>query len=87
LSRAVLLFAKKVGFSFRIAHCHDWQTGLVPAYLRTVYHTDPFFVKTATVFTIHNLGYQGLFPKSKLPSAASLKEFNPEGLNTGTNQP
>jgi starch synthase len=80
-SRAVLLFAKKAGFSFHIAHCHDWQTGLVPAYLRTVYHTDPFFVDTATVFTIHNLGYQGLFPKSKLPiSGIPQKEFNPEGI-------
>jgi starch synthase len=81
LSRAVLLFAKKAGFRFHIAHCHDWQTGLVPAYLRTVYHADPFFMNTATVFTIHNLGYQGLFPKSKLPvSGIPQKEFNPEGV-------
>ena len=80
-SRAVLLFSKKAGFRFRIAHCHDWQTGLVPTYLRTVYHTDPFFVNTATVFTIHNLGYQGLFPKSKLAiSGIPQKEFNPEGI-------
>ena len=80
-SRAALLFAKSTGFHFRIAHCHDWQTGLVPAYLRTVYHADPFFVNTATVFTIHNLGYQGLFPKSKLPiSGIPQSEFNPEGI-------
>ena len=81
LSRAVLLFAKKAGFRFRIAHCHDWQTGLVPAYLRTVYHTDPFFVNTATVFTIHNLGYQGLFPKSKLASQRDSSErVQPGGI-------
>jgi starch synthase len=80
-SRAVLLFAKKAGFRFRVAHCHDWQTGLVPAYLRTVYHTDPFFSNTTTVFTIHNLGYQGLFPESKLPvTGIPEKEFNPEGV-------
>jgi starch synthase len=80
-SRAVLLFAKQADFTFQIAHCHDWQTGLVPAYLRAVYHADPFFMNTSTVFTIHNLGYQGLFPKSKLAvSGIPQKEFSPEGL-------
>lgn len=79
--RAVLLFAKEAGFRFQVAHCHDWQTGPVPAYLRTVYGNDPFFASTATVFTIHNLGYQGLFPQSKLAaSGIPEKEFNPEGL-------
>jgi starch synthase len=80
-SRAVLLFAREAGLRFQIAHCHDWQTGLVPAYLRTVYHTEPFFANTTTVFTIHNLGYQGLFRKSKLPvSGIPQEEFNPEGV-------
>ncbi len=47
-----------------ILHCNDWQTGLVPAYRNTVY-ADGFFASTATVFTIHNLAYQGLFPMDK----------------------
>jgi len=55
-------------FLFRtdIFHCHDWQSGLVPAYLRTVFASDPTFFGVKTVFTIHNLGYQGLFPLSAL---------------------
>ena len=44
-----------------IFHCHDHQTGLIPAYLRRMYR-DPF-PNTRSVFTIHNLGYQGLFPR------------------------
>ena len=45
-----------------IFHCHDWQSGLVPAYLRTTFAADPTFLGARTLFTIHNLGYQGLFP-------------------------
>jgi len=54
-------------FQTEIFHCHDWQAGLVPAYLRTLYSGDPTFMGTRTLFTIHNLGYQGLFPKTVLP--------------------
>jgi starch synthase len=50
-----------------IIHCHDWQTALLPIYLRNLYPDDPFFRQTAVVFTIHNLGYQGLFPPHILP--------------------
>ena len=50
-----------------IIHCHDWQTALVPVYLRNLYQEDPFFRNTSVVFTIHNLGYQGLFPPQILP--------------------
>ena len=59
-------------FLFRtdIFHCHDWQTGLVPAYLRTSFATDPTFLGCRTLFTIHNLGYQGLFPKTALAEVA-----------------
>lgn len=80
-SRAALLFAKQHGSSPDVIHCHDWQTGLVPAYLKTLYRDDVFYAGTATLFTIHNIGYQGLFPQHKLtacglPPAA----FNLEGL-------
>ena len=42
-------------------HCNDWQTGLVPLFLRALFKDDPRLARTATLFTIHNLGYQGLF--------------------------
>jgi starch synthase len=66
-SRATLELAKRLGPPPDLIHCNDWQTGFIPAYLRRVYNRDPFFVRTATLFTIHNLGYQGLFNPGLLP--------------------
>lgn len=65
-SRAVLEASKILGVP-DIFHCHDWQTALIPVLLRTSYVDDPVFQSTATVFTIHNMGYQGLFPPDTLP--------------------
>jgi starch synthase len=67
-SRAVLEACKAINFRPDVIHCHDWQTGLVPAFLRVHYATDAFFQHTATVFTIHNIAYQGVFPKDILPA-------------------
>jgi starch synthase len=79
-SRAALCFAREMGERVDVIHVHDWQTGLVPAYLKAVYRGDPFFSNTKTVFTIHNIGYQGVFPADKLPACGlPLSEFNPEG--------
>ncbi|MBN1520928.1 MAG: glycogen synthase GlgA [Candidatus Aureabacteria bacterium] len=64
-SRAVLEFMKIFNFKADVIHCNDWQSGLVPAYLKTVLHKDPFYQKVATVFTIHNLAYQGIFKHSE----------------------
>jgi starch synthase len=66
LCKAVLELCKKVSFQPDIIHCHDWQTALIPAYLKTTYKNDPFFARTATVFTIHNIGYQGQFEKEAM---------------------
>ncbi|MCG3160415.1 MAG: Glycogen synthase [Acidobacteria bacterium] len=66
-SRAVIELAKRIGGPPDIIHCNDWQTGFIPAYLTTVYAADPFFARTATLFTIHNLAYQGLFDPNLLP--------------------
>jgi starch synthase len=66
-SRATLELAKRLGPPPDLIHCNDWQTGFIPAYLRRVYDRDPFFARTATLFTIHNLGYQGLFNPALLP--------------------
>lgn len=48
-----------------IIHLHDWQTALVPAFLKTRYLGDPAFANVRTVLTIHNMGYQGLFPAER----------------------
>jgi starch synthase len=65
-SRAVLEASKILGVP-QVFHCHDWQSALVPVMLRTLYAEDPAFREVATVFTIHNMGYQGLFPPETLP--------------------
>jgi len=50
-----------------ILHCNDWQSGLVPLYIRMHHQNDPMFNKTKILFTIHNMAYQGLFPKDVIP--------------------
>jgi starch synthase len=61
-SKAVLEMIKLVGFKPDVIHCNDWQTGLIPTYLKTIFAGDDFYKEIATVFTIHNIAYQGLFP-------------------------
>ena len=63
LAQAALAIARWV-FPVDVFHAHDWQGGLLGAYLRTRLAHDPTYFGTRTVFTIHNLGYQGLFPAS-----------------------
>ncbi len=65
-SRAVIEASKMLGVP-HVFHCHDWQSALVPIMLRTLYAEDPAFREVGTVFTIHNMGYQGLFPPDILP--------------------
>ncbi len=65
-SRAVLEACKILGVP-DVFHCHDWQSALVPVLLRSVYAEDPAFRDVGCVFTIHNMGYQGLFPPEILP--------------------
>jgi starch synthase len=65
-SRAVLEASKVLGVP-QVFHCHDWQSALVPILLRTLYAEDPALREVGTVFTIHNMGYQGLFPPETLP--------------------
>jgi starch synthase len=65
-SRAVLEASKVLGVP-DVFHCHDWQSALVPALLRSLYSEDPAFQRVGSVFTIHNIGYQGLFPPDILP--------------------
>ena len=60
-SRCALEFCIHADFAPDVIHCHDWQAGLIPAYLKTLYSMEGQFLRTGTVFTIHNIAYQGLF--------------------------
>ncbi len=64
--RAVLEATKFIGRP-DVLHCHDWQTALIPILLSTLYTEDPAYERVPCVFTIHNLGYQGLFQPEILP--------------------
>ena len=64
-SRAAIETAKRLWMPDAI-HCHDWQSALVPVMLRTLYKTDPLVGSVPVVFTIHNMGYHGLFHRNTL---------------------
>ncbi len=49
-----------------VIHCHDWQAALVPVLLRTQHTTDPVVRSLPVILTIHNLGYQGIFPQAAM---------------------
>jgi starch synthase len=79
--RETLELIKREGFAPDIIHCNDWQTGLVPTYLKTIYKDDEFFKDTKTVFTIHNLAYTGAFDKEQFQKTGLDKSlFSIEGL-------
>ena len=68
LTRAALEFAGRRTAPPLVVHAHDWQAGLAPVYLSTLYASHPVLAGTPSVFTIHNLAYQGIFDASLLPS-------------------
>lgn len=79
-ARAALEVAKLV-WRPELLHCHDWQAALVPVWQRTVYRNDPVLSALPVVLTVHNLGYQGLFPPAVLDVLGLPRSlFTIEGL-------
>jgi len=68
-SKGVIESLQRLKWAPDVIHCNDWQTGLVPLFIKDNYNWDRMFDNTATLFTIHNIGYQGRFPKSTLLNA------------------
>jgi starch synthase len=80
-SMAALEFTKRSSTPPAVVHCHDWQSALAPVYLRSLYKGDPFYKNTSILFTIHNIGYQGLFPPEIMPEISINQNlFRIEGL-------
>lgn len=81
-SKAVLAILPVVGFRPDIIHCHDWQAGLVPVYLHTIYKDNPFYYGTKTIFTIHNLRFQGVWDIDTIKALSGLPDyvFTPDKL-------
>lgn len=80
-SKAVLNSIKAINFKADIIHCNDWQSALMPFYLRHELRNNEFFKNTKTLFTIHNLSYQGLFPQEAAAKIGIGSEFfTPDAL-------
>lgn len=79
-AKAALGAAKALQFQPNIIHAHDWQTGLIAAFLKSPI-SDDFFADAKTIFTIHNLAYQGNFPPESVQKCGvDPLLFNAEGL-------
>jgi len=84
-ARGTLEILKALGWQPDVIHVNDWQSALIPAYLKTLYVDDPFFSArgestlgrktTASVFSIHNVAYQGNLPKSTFEKIGVSKEL------------
>ena len=81
-SKAALCILPAVGFQPDILHCHDWQAGLVPVYLKTLFAGNPFFSGMKSVMTIHNLQFQGKWDIDTLKADSGLPDyvFTPDKL-------
>jgi starch synthase len=85
-TRAALIACQRLGWAPQVVHCNDWHTAFAPLLLRTVWQQEPLFAATRTVLTIHNIGYQGIFPAAQvadlgLPGWLSL--LHPADLAAG----
>lgn len=74
-SRAALSILPIVDFRPDIIHCHDWQTGLVPIYLKDCFGQGPFYQGIKSVMTIHNLKFQGVWGAEQLRDIAGLSDY------------
>jgi len=80
-SRAVLELCITLNLNVDVIHCNDWYTALIPVYLKTLYKDMPVFSKVASLYTIHNLGYQGIFWQYDMPLTSLPWElFAPSAL-------
>ena len=80
--KAVLSILPIVDFKPDIIHCHDWQTGLIPVYLKTEFAANPFFWGIKTIMTIHNLRFQGIWDIKTIKGLSGLPDylFTPDKL-------
>ena len=80
--KAVLSMLPLIDFKPDIIHCHDWQTGLLPVYLKNEFAANPFFWGIKTIITIHNLKFQGIWDKEWVQGVSGLTDnlFTPDKL-------
>lgn len=74
-SKAVLSALPVIGFKPDIIHCHDWQTGLIPVYVKERFRGDEFFWNIKTIMTIHNLKFQGKWSIKEVKEITGLADY------------
>ena len=81
-SKSALCILPTIGFQPDIVHCHDWQAGLVPVYLKTLFAGNPFYSGMKSVMTIHNLQFQGKWDIETIQACSGLPDyvFTPDKL-------
>lgn len=72
--KAVLSMLPLIDFQPQIIHCHDWQTGLIPVYLKNEFQGNPFFWEMKSVMTIHNLKFQGVWDINTMKNLSGLSD-------------
>lgn len=80
--KAVLSALKQVNFRPDLIHCHDWQTGLIPVFLKNEFQADSFYWGIKTIMTIHNLKFQGVWDLKTIQGLTGLSSdlFTPDKL-------
>ena len=73
--KAALSILPSVGFQPDIVHCHDWQAGLVPVYLKTIFASNPFYSGMKSIMTIHNLQFQGRWDIKTIKEYSGLPDY------------
>lgn len=83
-SKAVLTILPVIAFSPDVIHCHDWQTGLVPVFLEAQFRQEDFYHHIRTIFTIHNLKFQGRWYMDAIRDVTGLpaEYFTPDTLES-----
>ncbi len=71
-SRAILEIIPHIDFKPDIIHCNDWQTALTPVYYSTIYANQPGYENIKTVFTIHNIQYQGVYGEELIDNVVGI---------------
>ncbi|HEX9653231.1 MAG TPA: glycogen/starch synthase, partial [bacterium] len=80
LQQGILQILQRYHWAPDVMHCNDWQTALLPVYLKINYKWDSLFANTATLLSIHNIGYQGRFSRDAVYRAGlSLNDYYPGG--------
>ncbi|MDU3724906.1 MAG: glycogen/starch synthase, partial [Clostridium celatum] len=74
-SKAALSILPSINFKPDIIHCHDWQTGVLPVYLHTIFNDNSFYHNIKTIMTIHNLKFQGIWDIKTLKSITNFPDY------------